>query len=90
MSELPRDVLATIRDVALRELDFDGPVELTSTLQGQLRLDSVSMVVVAVALENRFRVCLHEEDAGAIVTVRDLVDLVCQRVAEQRPAELHP
>jgi acyl carrier protein len=84
VSELADEVLAEIRRIAEQELDV-APVERASHLRRQLQLDSMAMIVVAVALENRFRVCLHEEDAGALETVGDLVDLVCLRVAEQHP-----
>ena len=83
MSEIAHEVLEEIRRIARHEVEFDGPVERKSALQSDLQLDSMSMVVVAVGLENRFRVRLHEEDAKAVVTVGDLVDLVCRRVGEQ-------
>ncbi len=44
-------------------------------------------IVLAVNLEDRFRVKLSDEDAGAVVTVGDLVDLVGRRVAEARAAD---
>ena len=83
MADLGPAVLAEIRRVAREELDVDEAIGPASTLQGGLRLDSVGMIVVAVALENRFRVRLQEEDAGELATVADLVALVCRRVDEQ-------
>lgn len=88
MAELAAAVLEEIRLVARRELDHRGAVEASHALQRDLQLDSVGMVVVAVALENRFRVRLHEEDAGALRTVGDLVSLVCLRVAEQGASQV--
>jgi len=82
--DLPSAVLDEIRRVARRELDHPGAIDVTHGLHDDLALDSLSMIVVAVALENRFRVRLHEEDAGALRTVGDLVSLVCLRVSEQR------
>ena len=86
MADLAAEVLVEVRRVARAELDVDAPVDAASSLQGALRLDSVGLIVLAVGLENRFRVRLHEEDAGALTTVGDLVALVCRRVAEQHPA----
>jgi len=83
MNDMANEVLGEIRRIAVRDVEFEGPVERTSALQSDLQLDSVSMIVVAVGLENRFRVRLGEEDAHGIVTVGDLVDLVCRRVNEQ-------
>ena len=84
MAELAAEVLAEVRRVARDELEVDVPIDRGSTLQGALHLDSLGLIVVAVALENRFRVRLDEEDAGELATVGDLVALVCRRVDEQR------
>jgi acyl carrier protein len=84
MTDLHADVLDEIRRVARSELGFEGAVEDSHALRNDLRLDSLGMVLVAVALEDRFRVRLHEEDAARLDTVGDLVALVCRRVGEQR------
>ncbi len=83
MDDLSGDVLDEIRREARRELELDA-VEPWHRLRVEMALDSVSTVVLAVALEDRFRVHLREDDAGAVVTVQDLVELVCRRVAEAR------
>jgi acyl carrier protein len=69
-------VLEELRRIARAELDYQGPVEPELRLKEDLQLDSMSMIVVAVGLEDRFRVKLAEEEAGAIITVGDLVRLV--------------
>lgn len=88
MRELSAEVLDEIRRVARDELGHEGSVEPALGLRGDLGLDSMGMIMVAVALENRFRIRLHEEDAEALGTVSDLVALVCRRVAEQRPSQV--
>lgn len=75
-------VLAELRRIAQVDLDYQGPVEPGLRLKEDLQLDSMGMIVVAVGLENRFRIKLDEGDAGAILTVADLVRLVERRVAE--------
>lgn len=82
MSEIRTEVLATLRRVAVTELDHRGPVSPETALREGMRLDSLGMTVVAVALEDRFRVCLREEDCADLATVGDLCDLVARRVAE--------
>jgi acyl carrier protein len=82
MVELATRVLAEIRRVARGELEYAGEVLPTARLNEDLHLDSMSMIVMAVELENVFRVRLQEEDAAAIETVGDLVALVVQRVGE--------
>jgi acyl carrier protein len=76
-------VLGELRSIARSELDFQGTIEPAMSLTGDLHLDSMAMIIVAICLENHFQVCLDEEDAGALVTVGDLVALVCRRVTEE-------
>ena len=73
-------------DAFRRELEYPGEVSLTQRLKEDLKLDSMAMIVVAVGLENAFRVKLQEEDAGAIATVGDLIALVVRRIGEAPPA----
>ncbi len=82
MGELDARVLAEIQKIARTELEYSGEVSATARLKEDLHLDSMAMIVVAVGLENAFRVKLQEEDAGEIHTVADLVKLVVQRVSE--------
>jgi acyl carrier protein len=60
------------------------PAELHHELAKDLGVDSMGAIVLAVALEDRFRVKLSDEDAGAVVTVENLVDLVERRTREAR------
>jgi acyl carrier protein len=80
--ELRDQVLAEIRRIFAEELDFPGPVEPRHALAADLELDSMGALVLAVGLEDRFRVTLAYEDATAPVTVADLVALVERAVAE--------
>ena len=86
MADLDTRVLEEIRRIARVELEFSGEVLPTARLNEDLHLDSMAMIVVAVGLENVFRVKLQEEDAGLILTVGDLVKLVVQRVGEVESA----
>jgi acyl carrier protein len=83
LTNLDNEVLAELRTIAQKELEHEGPIEPSMSLSADLQLDSMAMIVVAVGLENRFRVRLDEQDAGALDTVGDLVALVCRRVAEK-------
>jgi acyl carrier protein len=79
-------VLATVQAIAEAELEHKGPITAEQRLNEDLHLDSIGMVVVAVGLENRFRVKLGEEDGAHLKTVGDLVALVCRRVEESERA----
>ncbi len=82
MADLDARVLEEIRRIARVDLEFTADISPAARLNEDLHLDSMAMIVVAVGLENMFRVKLQEEDAGSIVTIGDLVKLVVQRVGE--------
>ncbi|MBK7860099.1 MAG: acyl carrier protein [Archangiaceae bacterium] len=73
-------VLAEIRRIFATELEREEPVEPAHELLAQLHVDSLAAIVIAVGLENRFRVKLSEEDTVGVVTVADLVERVAARV----------
>lgn len=77
---LEAQVLAEIRRIFATELERQGPVELTHGLLHELHVDSMAATILAVGLEDRFRVTLTEEDTVGVVTVADLVHRVCARV----------
>ncbi|WP_338863446.1 acyl carrier protein [Myxococcus stipitatus] len=80
MAEFEQEVLAEIRRIAAEELEWRGEVEPHHDLVGDLQLDSLGLTVLAVGLENRFRIRLSEEDAQGIKSVADLTRLVEGRV----------
>jgi acyl carrier protein len=75
-------VLAEIRRIFASELERAEPVELTHELLRELHVDSMAAIVLAVGLEDRFRIKLSEDDTVGVVTVEDLVRRVCARVKE--------
>ena len=79
MAETEQEVLAEIRRIAAEELEWMGTVEPSHDLVRDLQLDSLGLTVMAVGLENRFRIKLSEEDAQGIHTVEDLAKLVATR-----------
>lgn len=83
MAETEQEVLAEIRRIAAEELEWAGRVEPSDELVRDLQLDSLGMTVMAVGLENRFRIKLSDEDAQGIRTVEELAKLVARRVAPE-------
>jgi acyl carrier protein len=73
------DVLETIRSIARAELELERAVEPGDDLLADLGLDSLGLTILAVGLENRFRVKLSQEDAVGVRTVADLARLVVRR-----------
>ncbi|ATB28944.1 acyl carrier protein [Melittangium boletus] len=73
-------VLAEIRRIVTQELEWKGPVEPAHHLTRDLQLDSLGLTVLAVELENRFRIRLSMEDSVGVNTVADLIHLVASRL----------
>ncbi len=86
-SDVRSEILAEIRRIAAAELSHSGPVEPSHRLAADLGVDSIGAVVLAVGLEDRFRIRLSDEDTEGVVTVEDLVAVVCLRIEEahERP-----
>jgi acyl carrier protein len=89
MPDLRAEILDEIRLTLSAELEITEPAELHHELAKDLGVDSMGAIILAVGLEDRFRVKLSDEDAGTVVTVKDLVDLV-ERRAREAPAEGNP
>lgn len=85
--DLGLEVLAEIRRLVVDELGTAPSVAPDDTLAGDLRVDSVGALVLAVGLEDRFRVELDDAEAEEVLTVADLVGLVVRRVHATRGAE---
>ncbi len=80
MAEHELTVLAEIRRILSQELEWEGAVEPAHHLTRDLQLDSLGLTVLAVELENRFRIRLSVEDSVGVTTVGDLMRLVAARV----------
>ncbi len=81
MSPEERAVADEIRRIVREDLrarvEFGDEEELAS------RLDSLALLSLVVAVEDRFRVVLSDEDAAATRTLRDLARLVASRAAPE-------
>lgn len=79
------DVVAEIARVAREELGLPREVQPGDDLVTDVQLDSVGLLTLAVALEDRFRVALTEEDAAGVRTVAELAALVLRRRSPEAP-----
>jgi acyl carrier protein len=84
VAELRGEILAEIRRTLAADLEFRGPVELHHGLATDLQVDSLGALVLAVALEDRFRVKLTGIEAASVESVAELVDVVERTVREER------
>ncbi|REG29447.1 acyl carrier protein [Archangium gephyra] len=76
-------VLVEIRRIVSQELDWPAEVEPSHHLMKDLQLDSMGLTVLAVELENHFRIRLSMEDSVGVNTVGDLMRLVAAKAAEE-------
>ncbi len=75
------EILHRIAEVARDKLDYAGELSREMRLVEDLQLDSIRLMTLAMEVEDRFCVCLDEEDEEAIVTVADLVGVVRRKLA---------
>jgi acyl carrier protein len=76
------EVLGEIRRIASEELQLERAVEASDELIQDLQLDSLGLTILAVGLEDRFRIKLTEEDSARVRTVEDLAALVAVRASQ--------
>ncbi len=79
------EAMAEIRRVFASELGLEREIREEHDLARDLQLDSVGLVTLVVALEDRFRVRLPEEAASEVRTVGELAGLV-ERADQMRGA----
>lgn len=76
------DFVAHVEALLRQELEFKGRVLAASRFIEDLELDSIGLTVLAVGVENRYRIRLSEEDAASVTTVAELAALVRLRAQE--------
>lgn len=76
------EILSTLKDVAIEVLgvEADAVVE-TASFKDDLEADSLDLVEVVMALEEKFDITIPEDDLSDVGTVGQAVDLVVDRVA---------
>lgn len=78
------EIVAAIAAVArehLPDVRMDDPVDPSLRLVEDLELDSISLLTLAVEVENHFHVALEPDDEAAIATVGDLAAAVAGKLA---------
>ena len=81
MSPAEQGVAAEIRRI-VRE-DLKARVEFGDEEELAARLDSLALLSLVVAVEDRFRIVLTEEDAASSRSLADLSRLVAARAAPE-------
>ncbi len=76
-------IAAEIRRLAREELRFE--VDAPEDEELAARLDSLALLALVTAVEDRFRVVLTEEDAAGTRSLADLARLVARKGGEASP-----
>ncbi len=71
--------MAEIRRIVATEIGTLREVKTTDRLVQELGLDSMTLITLAVALEDHFRILLSDEAAMRIETVGELARCVAER-----------
>ena len=80
MTAREADIAAEIRRVVREELQLEAEVEDGDELAS--RLDSLALLSLVVAVEDRFRVILDDADAAGTRSLADLARLVARKLDE--------
>jgi acyl carrier protein len=84
MAQSRDDVVATMRDVLASELDVDaGKVSADARFKEDLDADSLDLVEVVLALEEKFGIEIPDDEIAGVKTVGEAADLV---IAKQNAA----
>lgn len=76
-----KTILQGIATLAREKLNVDLELRPDMRLVEDLALDSIRLMTLAMEIEDRFEICLDEDDEEGIVTVADLVDVVEKKLA---------
>ncbi len=77
MTRREAEVAAEIRRLAREDLGLEAEVEDGEELAGQL--DSLALLSLVVAVEDRFRVRIGDEDGASLRSLADLARFVAAR-----------
>jgi acyl carrier protein len=75
------EVEAKMADLLVEELGLErDKITMTATFEEDLEVDAVGVVELLMALEDTFGVAIPDEEAEAITTVGQAVDVVMEKI----------
>ena len=75
------DIESKMKELLVEELGLDeDKITMEATFEQDLEVDSLGVVELLMALEDNFGVQIPDEEAEALVTVGEAVDLVAQKL----------
>lgn len=74
------EIFESVKEVIIAQLDVDAEkVKMESALVADLGADSLDLVEVIMALEEKFELEIEDEDAEKIATVEDIIKYIENR-----------
>ena len=81
-SRTPEDVQRAVLSITSEVLAIDNALEPKMSLREDLDADSLSLIMLFMALEDEFGGTIPEQDFDKISTLGDIIDYINGRVAE--------
>jgi acyl carrier protein len=75
------DLLSMFRETATEVVEKDFHHVLETSIISELAIDSLGMLEIIGSLERRLRIQIPDESLTGLHTIRDLLDVVEQRIA---------
>lgn len=78
------DTFDRVKSTILKHIDIDeNRVILEASFSDDLGADSLDLVEIIIALEEEFEIEIPDEDAENILTVKDAVDYVSDKLSKK-------
>ena len=74
------EIFHSVSELVSKTMKRDVEISMTTDFRRDLQLDSLKLLELVVAIEDRFEVCLEPGDEAALVTVGDVVRYLASRV----------
>jgi acyl carrier protein len=79
------DIFNKVKNIIVRELNKDKQlINLGASLKNDLGLDSIDQPLLAVALEEKFKIKISDEESVGLSTVTEVVELVEKKLGDEK------
>ncbi|HSI05902.1 MAG: acyl carrier protein [Myxococcota bacterium] len=74
------EIFHSVSELVTKTMKREVEISMTTDFRRDLQLDSLKLLELVVAIEDRFEVCLDPGDEAALITVGDVVRFLATRV----------
>ena len=76
------EIFHAVSELVTKTMRREVEVSMTTDFRRDLQLDSLKLLELVVAIEDRFQLCLEPGDEAALITVGDVVRFLASRVTK--------